>query len=391
MIQYKAMKIAVDLTQIPANKTGIGIYALNLVREIIRLNNHTSAFTFYFFAQDDDKEWKKLIKDSSKCRLITIKSRFFRKLILRFFFEQILFPGKCRKLNIDAIFSFHYTIPYLTRIKRVVTIPDMTFYLFPYMHQKIKRLFFKGLIPISLKKSDKIVTISESTKKDMLKQFNHIPSTKIEVIHLGVNGVNINNPPGHLTDHLSRYGLTEKKYFLYVGTLEPRKNIPGIIEAFNQVITANKEYTKNYKLVIAGQKGWFYKKIFKTAKKYHLEESVVFTGYVKGEIKQSLLANAFLFVYPSFYEGFGLPVLEAMAWGVPVITGNVSSLPEVAGDAALLIDPRQWQEIAEAMLILLSDHSRYENMSKKSLEQAKKFSWQKTAQKTLELFASISN
>ncbi len=385
------MNIAVDLTQIPANKTGIGIYALNLVREIIRLNNHTSAFTFYFFAQDDDEEWKQLIKDNSRCRLVTIKSRFFRKLILRFFFEQILFPRKCRKLNIDAIFSFHYTIPYLTRIKRVVTIPDMTFYLFPYMHQKIKRCFFKSLIPISLKKSDKIVTISESTKNDMLKRFNHIPSGKIEVIHLGVNGVNMSNPPGHLTDHLSRYGLTEKKYFLYVGTLEPRKNIPGIIEAFNHVITANKEYTKNYKLVIAGQKGWFHKKIFKTVKKYHLEESVVFTGYVKGEIKQSLLANAFLFVYPSFYEGFGLPVLEAMAWGVPVITGNVSSLPEVAGEAALLIDPRQWQEIAEAMLKLLSDPSRYENMSKKSLEQAKKFSWQRTAQKTLELFALILN
>lgn len=176
-----------------------------------------------------------------------------------------------------------------------------------------------------------------------------------------------------------------------MGTLEPRKNIPGIIEAFNHIIDADKEYKKNYKLVIAGQKGWFYKKIFKTVKKYHLEESVVFTGYVKGEIKQSLLANAFLFVYPSFYEGFGLPVLEAMAWGVPVITGNVSSLPEVAGDAALLIDPRQWQEIAEAMLTLLSDPSRYENMSKQSLEQAKKFSWQRTAQKTLELFTSILN
>jgi glycosyltransferase involved in cell wall biosynthesis len=385
------MKIAVDLTQIPANKTGIGIYALNLVREIIRLNNRTGIFTFYFFAQDDDDQWKQLIEDSGRCRLVTIKSRFFRKLVLRFVFEQVLFPRKCRELNIDAIFSFHYTMPYLTRIKRVVTIPDMTFYLFPHMHQVSKRLYFKSLIPISLKKSDKIVTISESTKNDLLKRFDHIPPGKIEVIHLGVNGVNMNTPRGHLPDCLSRYGLTGKKYFLYVGTLEPRKNIPGIIEAFNRVITADKKYKNNYKLVIAGQKGWFYQKIFETVKKYQLEESVVFTGYVNLELKQALFANAFLFVYPSFYEGFGLPVLEAMAWGVPVITGNVSSLPEVAGDAALLIDPRQWQEIAEAMLKLLSDRSLYETMSKQSREQAQKFSWQTTARKTLELFASILN
>jgi len=117
----------------------------------------------------------------------------------------------------------------------------------------------------------------------------------------------------------------------------------------------------------------------------------VFTGYVNLELKQALFANAFLCVYPSFYEGFGLPVLEAMAWGVPVITGNVSSLPEVAGDAALLIDPHRWQEIAEAMLKLLSDRPLYENLSKQSREQAKKFSWQTTARKTLDLFTSILN
>jgi glycosyltransferase involved in cell wall biosynthesis len=388
MLKYKAMNIAVDLTQIPAHKTGIGIYALNLVREILRLNDAIDGFTFYFFSQDDDDEWKKLIKESGRSRLVTIKSRFFRKLILRFFFEQILLPRKCRQLNIDAVFSFHYTMPYLTRIKRIVTIPDMTFYLLPRMHRKIKRLYFKTLIPLSLKKSHKAVTISESSKNDILKRFKHIPADKIEVIHLGVNMNNPANPPA---DPLSRYGLTEKKYFLYMGTLEPRKNIPGIIQAFNHVVSIDESYKNNYKLVIAGQKGWFYKKIFAAVKKYHLENSVVFTGYINEAVKQPLLANAFVFLYPSFYEGFGLPVLEAMAWGVPVITANVSSLPEIAGDAALLIDPHQWQEIAEAMRRLLTEPSLYDRLAKKSREQAKTFSWQKTAEKTLELFDSLRN
>jgi glycosyltransferase involved in cell wall biosynthesis len=379
------MNIAIDLTQIPADKTGIGTYALNLVREILYLDHTSTKFNIFFFAQDDDNEWQELINNSNnkQCQLISIKSSIFRKLIFRFFFEQVLLPRKCKKLDIDVIHSFHYTMPYLTRIKRVVTIPDMTFYLFPELHQKIKRLYFKTLIPLSLKKCSRVITISESTKTDLLKRFPYISPEKIAVIHLGVN---ISNPPVQAKKHLEKYGLQEKKYFLFVGTLEPRKNIPGIIEAFHHVINSNDNDKKDYKLLIMGKKGWFYREIFETVKKYHLEESVIFTGYIDGEAKQSLLAHAFLFLYPSFYEGFGLPVLEAMAFGVPVITGNVSSLPEVSGDAALLIDPHHWQEIAAAMLKLLSDQELVKELSKRSLMQAQRFSWQHTAEKTLALF-----
>jgi glycosyltransferase involved in cell wall biosynthesis len=389
MLQYKLMNIAMDLTQIPADKTGIGIYALNLVREILFLNNTSNKFNIYFFAQDDDHEWQELINNSSskQCHLIPIKSSIFRKLIFRLFFEQVLLPWKCKKLDIDAIYSFHYTMPYLTHIKRVVTIPDMTFYLFPELHQKIKRLYFKTLIPLSLKRCSRAITISASTKTDLLIRFPRLDPEKIAVIHLGVN---ISSPPVQAKEHLEKYGLQEKKYFLFVGTLEPRKNIPGIIEAFHQVITNNEHYKKDYKLVIMGKKGWFYREIFETVKKYHLEESVVFTGYLGGEAKQALLAHAFLFVYPSFYEGFGLPVLEAMAFRVPVITGNVSSLPEVSGDAALLIDPHHWQEIAAAMLKLLSDQELVKELSKRSLMQAQRFSWRHTAEKTLALFESLT-
>ena len=379
------MNIAVDLTQIPADKTGMGIYAVNLVRELIRLNNNSKIFHFYFFVQDDDGEWIRLIEGGSQCRLIPIHAKIFRKLLFRFVFEQVLFPVKCKKLKIDIIYSFHYTMPYLTRIKRIVNIPDMTFYLFPGLHQKIKRLYFKSLIPLSLKKSHKIVTISESTKNDMLKRFKGLSPDKIEVIHLGVRP---GNPPVRASQHLDRYGLSKNKYFLFLGTLEPRKNIVSIIKAFHQVITGDDRYRENYKLVIAGQKGWFYEKIFETVERLHLEESVVFTGYANEEVKQPLLANAYLFVYPSIYEGFGLPVLEAMAYGVPVITANVSSLPEVSGEAALLVRPGKWQDIAEAMQKLLSNKKLYENLSTESLARAKKFSWEQTAKKTLALFKS---
>lgn len=380
------MNIAVDLTQIPCSKTGIGIYALNLVKELIHMNQHTRTFSFYFFAQDDDLEWQSLITNSNSSRLLTINSKTFRKLPLRFVFEQFLLPRLCRKLNIDTIFSFHYTMPYFARIKRAVTIPDMTFYLFPHMHQLIKRFYFKSLIPFSLRFSNKVVTISDSTKTDLLERFNGLDAEKISVIHLGVNAPAV---PPHAPKLLENFGLIPKKYFLYLGTLEPRKNVPGIIEAFHKVKTENPNMG-DFKLVIAGKKGWFYNTIFETVKKHRLAERVVFTGYADDDLKQSLLANAFLFVYPSFYEGFGLPILEAMVYGVPVITGNVSSLPEVAGDAALLIDPQNSGDIAEAMQKLLDDSELYKTLSERSVARADTFSWKHTAKKTLQLFSSMN-
>ncbi|MCP5053525.1 MAG: glycosyltransferase family 4 protein [bacterium] len=384
------MNIAIDLTQVPPNKTGIGIYALNLVRQIISMDLVSRNLCVYFFTQDDDDQWRQTMEEKKNdgCRLITIKSSRYRKLFLRFLFEQFLFPRQRRKLNIDIIFSLHYTMPYLTGIRRVVMIPDMTFYLFPQLHQKIKRLYFKGLIPVSLKRSDRIITISESTKTDILNRFTSLEEEKVAVTHLGVSPVEP-VPEGRSIQYLESFGLKSKHYFLFVGTLEPRKNITAIIHAFHKVINNRLNRDGTLKLVIAGGKGWFYESIFQTVKEYGLEELVVFTGYVDEEEKQALLKHAYVFVYPSFYEGFGLPILEAMAHGVPVVTGNVSSLPEVAGDAALLMDPNKWEEIAEAMQTLLDDGRLYKELAEKSRKQAESFTWRSTTEKTLAIFESL--
>ncbi|MGE5341003.1 MAG: glycosyltransferase family 4 protein [Candidatus Omnitrophota bacterium] len=378
------MNVAFDLTQIPIEKTGIGIEAMHLIDELIALNAEHPRHNFFFFAQDDDPVWPERIANRERCTLVAIDSRRFRILPLRFFFEQVLLPRRCRRLNIDLIFSFHYTIPYLTSIDRIVIIPDMTFYLFPELHQRIKRIYFKSLIPLSLKRSHRIVTISESTRKDLLTRFRHLDEGKIDVIHLGVD----TQPklPVQAREHLHSFGLIEKKYFLYVGTLEPRKNIPRLIDAFRQVLASHPEETREFKLVLVGKKGWFYDAIFKRIVDYGLEERVVVTGYVDEEVKRSLLMHAFAFVYPSFYEGFGLPILEAMIVGVPVITGNLSSLPEVAGDAALLVNPNNCEEIAESMTRLLSDPGLTAELSQRSIARAKKFSWRHTAEKIMHTF-----
>jgi glycosyltransferase involved in cell wall biosynthesis len=382
------MKIAFDLTQIPPNKTGIGIYAVNLVREIAAMDLTAMGISCLFFAQDDDHEWKELINGKDGCRLIPINSRIFRKLPLRFYFEQVILPRQCKKFQVDTIYSFHYTMPYFSRIKRVVTIPDMTFYLFPHLHEKVKRLYFKSLIPFSLRRSTGVVTISQSAKADMLKRFSYLAEEKVSVIHLGVNASGKGT-----ADHLHSLGIEAGKYFLYLGTLEPRKNITAIIDAFYRLIDSGKliqsDPENTFKLVIAGGKGWFYDEIFSRVKQYRLESRVIFPGYVPEELKQSLLTHAFGFVYPSFYEGFGLPVLEAMVKGVPVITGNISSLPEVAGDAALLIDPQNLDELVDAMHILLSQPERYHRLSEKGIQRARAFSWKLTAENTLNLIRNL--
>jgi len=396
VLQYYLMKTAIDFTQVPRKKTGIGIHALNLIRELSSMlpsnpNPTPSLHQIYLFTQDDDPEWKQAANENPNIRLIPIKSRWFRFLPLRFLFEQLLLPHYCKKLGISIIFSFHYTTPYLTKIPRIAWFPDMTFYLFPSLHRLIKRIYFKTLIPLSARVCEMILTVSESTRNDILSRFTGINPGKIHVIHLGVT------PPPPLTrDQISpllqKFNVTPKKYFLYIGTLEPRKNITAIIEAFNH-LTLNPpnspSNTGDFKLVIAGSKGWFYQTIFETTKKYGLEKSIVFTGYIDEETKQALLEGAFLFVYPSFYEGFGLPVLEAMSHGIPVITGNCSSLPEVAGDAAIQIDPYKWEEIAGAMRRLMENDSLYGELSEKSSKRAKEFTWSKNAEKTLDILSLV--
>lgn len=387
------MMIAFDLTQIPVDKTGVGIYALHLVEKICRLNREDNRFRFVFFVQDDDRELIELIETvkTGDSLLIPVKSKRFRKLFFRFIFEQVLMPRRCRKLGVDVIFSFHYTMPYFTSIRRVVMVPDMTFYLFPQLHQWVKVLYFRTLIPLSLRRAHKVITISQSTRNDILERFPRLDSHKIQVTYLGVDLPAHDGNPDNDLNVLTKFGLQAREYYLFVGTLEPRKNIPGIVRAFDSVRKADPHENHHFKLVIVGKKGWFYNEIFQAVKESGLEDQVVFTGYTDESEKQALLRQAFLFIYPSFYEGFGIPVIEAMGAGVPVITSNVSSLPEVAGDAALIVPPQHWHEIASAILKLQLNIELYQTLSQRGRERAGEFTWENTAKETLKLFRNIAN
>jgi len=239
--------------------------------------------------------------------------------------------------------------------------------------------------PRTLKTADKIITVSNSTKNDLMNHFN-IPKEKIRVIFEAADEKfkSLNNKETKEVKY--KYHLNFP-FILYVGGLAVHKNIPALIKAFYKV----KKKGIQHKLVITGTKRWKYKEIFETIDKLDLQNDVVFTGYVSDEDLPALYNAADLFVYPSIYEGFGLPPLEAMACGTPVITSNTSSLPEVVGDAGIMVDPYDVNGLADAMHEVLANEGLRANMIKNGLERAKMFSWEKCARETLKVYEEVYN
>jgi len=373
------MKILIDFSQIPLQKVGVGIYALNLVSQIYRLDQEN---TYYMLVQDDESALNFI--DDKRFTVIKAKSKIFRKFAFRFILEQIYIPYLVLRHKIDMVHSLHYSFPLFAPAKKAVTVHDLTFYKSARSHQFIKRYYFGGFLYLVAIFADRIIVDSNSTSNDFLQKFK-VNQKKITVAHLGKDA---SFRPGLDQDKIeevkTKYGI-KKDYFLYLGTIEPRKNIRRLILAFNRFLKEN----SSYQLVIAGKKGWGYEEVFVLADDLHLEGSVNFIGFIDEKDKPYLISGAKIFIYPSLYEGFGIPVLEAMSCGIPTITSNVSSLAEISGGAALLINPLDENELYLNMKKILDDPVLYNDLKQNSIQRAKKFSWEITAAKTMEVYNSI--
>jgi glycosyltransferase involved in cell wall biosynthesis len=230
---------------------------------------------------------------------------------------------------------------------------------------------------------DEIICVSNSTKKDLI-TYTNMNENKISVIHLGRDEFIPNITREQIVNTCNKYNIrSSKKYILFIGTLEPRKNISTILKTFNSF---QKEIS-NYQLVIVGGKGWYYDDLFKLANSINSQD-IVFTGYIDELEKWIFLAGADFFVYPSFYEGFGVPILEALSFSLPTITSNLSSMPEVAGDAALLIDPISEEEMLSAFFKFATDQKLRDSLVSKCQSQVEKFSWRKMTQSTINIYNS---
>jgi glycosyltransferase involved in cell wall biosynthesis len=288
--------------------------------------------------------------------------------------------------GLNVFFSPSHYLPLFTAMPRVCSIMDLGY--LEFSEQFTKKVFWqlKWWSAISIYVSKAVIAISNSTKKDIVRHYP-FAKDKTYVTHLAYDASQFNQdiPQKDVRRVMQKYSIVDD-YVLYLGTLKPSKNIAGLIEAFSIVSVHQPQIS----LVIAGKKGWMYESIFNKVEELGLKDKVIFTDFVPEEDKPRLIAGAKVFVLPSFWEGFGLDALNAMASGVPVVASNVGSIPEVVGAAGKLIDPNSTDSIADGISGVLSmSKLEYNSIVEKGLSQVKKFSWEETARKTLGIIENV--
>jgi glycosyltransferase involved in cell wall biosynthesis len=297
------------------------------------------------------------------------------------------FPVQLIKDKLDNYLSTMPALPIYCPSPRVVVIHDIIPIILPQTHSTRYEMIFKMEIAHALKYASGIIADSNSTKQDLVKHF-HLEPSRVVVIYPGYD----NKLFSPVTDEaliervMHKYEINEK-YILFIGVIVPRKNIERLIKAYRLL---KKKGLIKHKLVIAGPKGWLYEGIYKLVHDLELDGDIIFTGYVSDEDLPVLLSNAEVFVCPSLYEGFGIPPLESMACGTPVVVSTASSLPEVVGDAGITVDPYNVEAIAEAIHSVISDAVLQGQMRRKGLERARLFSWEKAARQTLEVLENTA-
>jgi len=375
------MLIAVDGYEASAdNRVGVGRFEVELLKGLYSVDEKNSYRIYTPRAPKPDlprtsKHWKYRIASFN---------RLWSQAALPFY-TMIDRPKP------DVFFSpVHYAPRFIT-IPLVLGIMDLSFLFFPDMFRSRDLFKLKQWTMYSVKKAKRIIAISQSTKNDILKKY-YISPDKVTVIYPGITNYEITKLNTTYSKIAQKFGIVGD-YILYVGTLQPRKNIVRLIEAFELV---SKRQTANGKrllqLVIVGKKGWLYDTIFAKVKDLGIEDRVIFTGFVPDEELPILYAHATCFCLVSLYEGFGFPVLEAMKEGTPVVASNVSSLPELVADAGILVNPEDVTDIAHGIIDVLKmkDEDRMKLITR-GKKQAAKFTWEKTARETLKVLEEVGN
>jgi glycosyltransferase involved in cell wall biosynthesis len=338
-------------------KTGTENYASNLVKKLIELDKKNQ----YRLYSRKNIPWRRLWTQGGLA------------------LECLLHPP-------DILFIPAHTLPIIRRpsLKVIVTIHGLEYEYLPQYYQFPQKLYLNKSTEYAVSQANHLIAVSQWTKSQLVERLGADPQ-KITVIYEGVS-------VSHQSSVISHQ--SSKPYILFVGTVQPRKNLVRLIEAFSRLQSpclAGRQVASNLYLKIAGKPGWLYDEILEAPKKFRVGKRVKFLGYVSDRKLASLYRQALCFVLPSLCEGFGLPVLEAMSYGCPVIASKAGALPEIVGGAGLLVDPYQVEELAGAMKLVVENRELREDLREKGFQRLKKFSWQKAAQKTIKVFEKVFN
>ncbi len=354
------------------NPTGVERYAAELIRNLAKLDQRNQ-YVLYF--RTKPQQWFYELPKNFTIKVIPFP-KFWTQ--IRISWEMIIHP-------VDVLFIPASALPLWHPKKTVMTVHDVAWRIYPDAFTKFMRYYQEFSAKFAVWSAAKILTVSQATKDDVVK-FYGAPADKIVATHLAYDESFHPRSYEEVQPVLDKYGLVYQKYALFLGTMQPRKNIVRLVEAFQKI---RKENRVEEKLAIFGGKGWLWEPIFEKIQAASIDGSVKYCNYASKEDLPFLIAGAKLLTLPALYEGFGLPPLEAMASGVPVVVSNISSLPEVVGEAGRLIDPMSVDSIADGLLEVLMNNKLREDMIAKGLAQSKKFNWENTARQTLEVFESL--
>jgi glycosyltransferase involved in cell wall biosynthesis len=367
------MRIGIDARLVFYNRAGIGQYILQLTEALASLEPEEDTF----FLLQSRKDRSTILNSNGFVRRSLWTPSHNR-------FEQITLSFEVSRLGLDLLHSPDFIPPFKRNCKSIITIHDLAFLLYPHFLTKESARYY-GQIDQAWRKTDHIIAVSETTKHDSIKMLG-VPEKKITVIHEAANPIYRPLPKDEAQGVVkAKYNL-DQDFILFVSTIEPRKNLPGLLRAYRRL---RDEYKREELLVLAGSNGWLWEEVYETVAKLNLEKHVVFLGRVPSEDLVYLYNAARLLVHPSFYEGFGLTPLEAITCGAPVIASNISSIPEVVGDAAVLIDPHDLDGLMVAIWRVLTEPELRQDLICKGLKRAQKFSWLDAARRTLEVYHKV--
>jgi glycosyltransferase involved in cell wall biosynthesis len=371
------MKIGITSEQLNRTLTGRG----NYIKNIIEYVSKSKAFNLKLINYKNTMLFPEVETELIKNQM----SKFSKKSYL-FWYAGLSFKMNLISKKFDLIHAINSEPVYLKpKCKLIITIYDLLPYVYPDSYGFLTSFRFKKILPKTVDVVDKIITISEHAKNEIITHLG-VPEEKIKVIPLAANENYVPLSDEKINEIKLKYNLNYP-FIFYVGGLAPNKNVNNLIKSFYKV----KKLRIPHKLLLAGEKRLKYNSTFELIEKLNLQNDVIFTGYVPDEDLPGLYNAADLFVYPSLYEGFGLPPLEAMQCGTPVITSNTSSLPEVVGDAGIMINPYDVDELANKMYEVLTNEDLGNELSKQGIERAKLFSWKKCAEEHLKVYKEVYN